>query len=238
MENYPSEATSIIDPLDFLAQCSLDEFLNIEALDHDYISEQINKIDSEDLKESLEKSYIKDKYVHLEDLLECLENFQNTNKSQHAMCSDLKSTSDDNFTLNAQNTNLKETTKDFESFLLEKDNIDKQMNFIQSNLEKSMLETHMSCQCLCKTNKMDSTFDAHHKTKNLFDNSINSRKSLKIFDEARAVTCIDFFSGKRKTLTNELEMSRHHLKNYGYDMLKTNKKIKKNISCTFMPAMA
>merc|ERR1712194_464915 len=212
MKNYPSEATSIIDPLDFLAHCSLDEFLTIEDLDHDYISEQINKIDSEDLKESLEKTYIKDKYIRLEDLLECLEN--------------------------VQNTNLKETTKDFESFLLEKDNIDKQMNFIQSNLEKSMLETHMSCQCLCKTNKMDSIFDAHHKTKNLFDNSINSRKSLKIFDEARAVTCIDFFSGKRKTLTNELEMSRHHLKNYGYDMPKTNKKVKKNIFKDFLPAMA
>merc|ERR1712151_242696 len=219
-----------IEPLDFLAQCSVEEFSILEALDQDYISEQINKIDSEDLKESLEKSYINHKYVKLEDLLGSLTNFQNTKKYQQATKFNPKLASDDNFTtLNAQQTNLKETTKDLGAFLLEKDDIDKQMRLMQNNIEKSMLKSHMSCHHLCETSKMDATFDAHRKTRKLFNNVRDSRKSLKIFNEARDVAGVDFFSGKRKTLTNELEIYRNHLKRYGYDMLTPQKKFKKTL---------
>jgi len=247
MEKYSTEKSTIVDPLDFLAKCSLEECLILETLDHNFISEQINNndtdiesiasIDSEDLKEMLKNPFIEDKDIQLEDLMECLGNLQNKNMPQQVMCSDLKSTSYDNFTLNVQKTKLNKTTKKIESFLLQKDDIDKQMCFIQNNLEKTMLKSHMSRQHLYKPSKMDATIDAYQKTKNSFNNTSDSKISLKIFDKSIDVSHAAFFSGKRKTLTNELEISRIHLKNYGHDML-NRKKVRKSTSCTFAPSMA
>jgi len=249
MKRYSSEVTNIIEPLDFLVQCSLQEILLLETLDPNCISEQISNttdnesmlsIDIEDLEEWLDESYAEEDYNELKGLQECLGSLQKSTMSQQAICPNLKSTSvtDSNFRVNTQQINLTEKSKEINLILPKKVAIDKQMNFIQNNLERSMLKTQMSRQHLYKTGNINKTHIGCRKTNNSFQKVMDSRKSLEVVDKIRNMTRIGFFSGKRKTLTNELELSRNHLKNYGYDMMKSIKKRKFNVGKSFTPAVA
>merc|ERR1711971_1038375 len=195
-------------------------------------------IDIVDLEEWLDESCMEEECNKLQGLQEHWGNFQKTNVSQQAMCSDLKSTSGDNFKVNMQQTNLKEKTKKLDLIMPNKDAIDKQMYLIKKNLEKSMLKTQMSRQQLHNAGEIDTTLVTFGNTKSSFDNARDSRMSLKFVNETLDMTRVNFLCGKRNTLTNELEMSRYRLKNYGYDMKKSMKKRRANVCRTIAPAVA
>jgi len=189
--------SEVTDPIDFLIHCSLREISLLENMNQNCLSKWIHDTDDDEYNEF---DYNRSDSMTLNN---------ETNTGVH------------------QRNKYINTTDNSSKMDIDKTDTEFHFNLAETNLERTMLRTHMSRKFL--ENKLTSGSVNGNKSlsKNMDTESVVSKKQnnlnrdigigdSKSYKFQKTITKYgDFFNGKRSDLTAEVEASRNHLKMLG-----------------------
>jgi len=241
--------------LDILVDCSLQDILLLDKLKPSYLYEQINdivdnesitrrqsllSIELEDIEEWLDESCTEEYYDDPKKVMEFLKKNETPSVLKGPEIHPYIDSSDNtDYNVNNPTTLIMKSRNKIDSNFQENCFVDEKISLHLNILMQSMLNTQMSRQCLYKTStnfclnekSLSSNTSCNLGRKRKNDNNILKEPEycFEKNDVKRNFINSEFFSGKRKTLTNELEESRNHLRAHSSDIFRIFKKQRINL---------